>query len=360
MIAVKRRLKKWTPIGVDFGASAICAIQLRREGRLLIVSGAARQELRERGAAVAQSAAAAAQLAICLKAAKFKGRLAIAGISAPDVEFHPLDAAAAAAAADDQPDPGVQAELERLTTDIDGPLETRFWPISAGAQAPTAIGVAVAQSLAVNAAQSCEGAGLSCARVGPVATALADFTHQLRDWSPDEIVGVLDVGLRQSRLVLCVQRQPVLVRQAGSGGHAWTERIAVGLNVSERTAEVHKRDSGIAMVGQHRETGESRTELSSMVLGALRRDLTDLAGEIKRSYEYVMRCYPGKRAGELVLVGGGSRLRNLPEFLSDALGIDVQLPSAYLGDAACRLVAPANGVPPPEFCAAAIGLAMEG
>jgi Tfp pilus assembly PilM family ATPase len=207
---------------------------------------------------------------------------------------------------------------------------------------------------------------------------------------------VLDLGERQTRLVLCLGNVPVLARTAGTGGLAWTERIGRELQISPKAAEVHKREHGIALTGRgvrqsspaaveevsgtpklagpatdpdprldhspRREhaasrdlKGESassapeahasapRAQLSSLLLGCLRSELTAIAAEVKRSYEYVLSCYQspgseGKRSpADLILVGGGAAMRNLPEFLRFALGIPVRRASDYLRDEPTRL-----------------------
>jgi len=176
--------------------------------------------------------------------------------------------------------------------------------------------------------------------------------------------------------VLCLDDTPILVRTAGAGGNAWTQRIADALQVSFKAAEIHKRDHGIALTGRVlvREsilapTDEgARSELASLILGAVRADLNDLAAEVKRSYEYVLSCYPGRQAADLVLCGGGSGLHNFPEFLANALGIPVQRASSYLQGDSCRLRFVSERVgrrdqggsvhTPLEVLAVAVGLAI--
>jgi Tfp pilus assembly PilM family ATPase len=153
----------------------------------------------------------------------------------------------------------------------------------------------------------------------------------------------------------------VLVRNAGSGQHVWGERIADALQVSVDAAEVHKRDHGIAMTGRGVRHGSEHTpsrELASILLSALRAELNDLASEIKRSYEYVLGCYPGRRAADLVLVGGGATVKNLPEYLGEALGIPVRRASDYLGKESCRLQHVSGKRFPLEKLACAVGLAI--
>ena len=151
--------------------------------------------------------------------------------------------------------------------------------------------------------------------------------------------GLLDVGARQTRLILCASGVPVLVRLAGTGGRAWTASIADSLEISVKSAEIHKRESGLSLpggasAGQH----DDRTshELAGMIGGVLRSNLRELAAEVRRSYEYVLGCYPTRTAADLVLVGGGAALRNLPEFLTESLGIPVRRASTFLGEGTGR------------------------
>ena len=88
--------------------------------------------------------------------------------------------------------------------------------------------------------------------------------------------------------------------------------------------------------------------------------MNELATEVKRSYEYALACYPGRPVGQLVLVGGGARMRNLPEFLGNALGINVRAAGSLLADDRCHLRASFASPYGVEEFAVAIGLAMGG
>ena len=81
---------------------------------------------------------------------------------------------------------------------------------------------------------------------------------------------------------------------------------------------------------------------------------------MKRSYEYVLSCYPGRRAADLVLVGGGAATRNLPEYLTDALGVGVHRASAYLERDTCRWHLSLGSQDRLEDFALAIGLTRPG
>ena len=186
---------------------------------------------------------------------------------------------------------------------------------------------------------ACAHAGLTCTRIDAAAAALCRFGHRLHQSSPDIVWGLLDLGHCQTRLILCVDDVPVLIRQAGAGGAAWTQRIADALQISAKAAEVQKRDVGIALTGRGLRADAASaptTELGSILTGILRSDLHEIAGEVKQSYEYVLSCYPGRQAADLILVGAGAATRNLPEYLTSALGISVHRASAYLEHESCR------------------------
>ena len=95
-----------------------------------------------------------------------------------------------------------------------------------------------------------------------------------------------------------------------------------------------------------------------MLFSAIRSDLNMLASEIKRSYEYVMGCYPAAEISDLMLVGGGALLRNLDAYLSSELGITVAMASRYLNEPTCRLTWPDARIGSVEEMATATGLAV--
>jgi len=228
--------------------------------------------------------------------------------------------------------------------------------------APNAIGVAAGRDVLAQTLKTCGDAGLLCTRIDVAAAALARFGAHLSPRDPAEVWGVLDVGHAETRLVLCVDDVPVVVRRAGSGSNTWTERIAGSLQLSTKAAEVHKRKHGIALTGRGVRRGSRDApdhDVGAILLATVRSELKELASEVKRSYEYVLSCYPRRSVGDLILVGGGAVMRNLPEFLSAALGIPVRRASGYLDGDGYRLRCTAVGQQQRlEVLALAIGLAI--
>ena len=363
--------RRRTPIGLDIGETGVRAAQLTRTGDFYTISS------------LAQSVGSAPRTMEWGPhsgpyGSGFRGRYAVAALNLPDVEYHTLDLPKAAfKPGNAEADQMVRWEIERLMTEPPEGVETRYWTLPpTTAPGPNVIGVAARREVIDRAIARVEQAGLTCSCLDTVATALSRFGRLLHSWPKEKVWGVLDVGDRETRLVLCVEGVPVLVRAAGAGGGAWTQRIADALQVSTKAAEVHKRQHGVAETGGAgrpstscsllgRPQPAARSELASMLLGALRSDLNDLASEIKRSYEYVLSCYPGRQAGDLVLVGGGAALRNLPEFLKNALGISVRRASEYVEDGfaacnvACRYRLPSGLHVALDLFAVALGLAVD-
>jgi len=380
MVALKALPRRRTRIGLDIGAAGVRAVQLTRSADGYRVANAAhgdrprtaeQAQRDQEGSGESDPRPLAGDIEECVRRTSFRGKAVATALASPDVEFHTLELPAAALRADEvEAAQIVRFEVERLMSNVHAPVETRHWALpETTAPAPSALGVGAAHEIINRTIEACAEAGLTCADLDTSATALCRFGAVLHTWPKDQVWGVLDVGDRQTRLVLCLDDTPVLVRTTGPGGRAWTQRVADALLISFKAAEIHKRDHGIPFTGrlsavktpadESRNAG-TRSELASLILGAVRADLNEIAAEIKRSYEYVLSCYPGRCVGDLVLCGGGSALRNLPEFLGKALGIPVRRASAYLDDPSCRLQTGVDrpGAPGLELLALAVGLAV--
>lgn len=349
-----------TPIGIDIGATAIHGAQLRREQDAYSVVSVGRLDRASEKARPDESLDES--LRRFFAQSTFRGRSVISAMNPREVEYHVLDVPPAALKGDGA-EKLVHIEIGRLTSLSVDQIETRHWvlPAHPGPSA-NAIGLSVRRDAVRDLLDACMRSRLQCRCIETGATALHRFGRLLRPWATEDVWGILDLGALHSRLILCNLEAPLLIRHAGDGGVAWTERIAENLGLSPAAAEVQKRTHGIALLGRKGEFGDaaqgpSHNEVAAMLLSALRGELNEMAVEVKRSYEYVLNCYPGRRAADLVLVGGGALIPNLPEFLSGILGISVQRCGTYLGQAGCRLQY-TPGRLPLERLATAIGLAL--
>lgn len=357
---------KKTRIGIDLGSTGVRAVQLQTLDDAWEVVHVARSELGlpgDPGAAVDRNELAQ-RLKQCITGESFNGRSVNAAVQPPDIEFHPLELPDAVIQPNNQEAREiVRWELSRLMKDAPEQVEVDYWMLPrAQSSGPNAIGVGARRQPIVDLLGLCHGVGLNCVCVDATATALQRFGLHLKTWNPRDVWGVLDLGYRQSRLILSVGATPVLTRDVGSGGHAWTNQIAETLQVSAKTAEVQKREHGIALTGRGIRPDSEQppaTELAGIIFGALRAQLGELTGEIKRSYEYILSRHGVGEAGDLVLVGGGACLERFPDYLAQSLGISVKTAGDYLGQPGCRIrFASAQGIRL-ERLAVAIGVSIE-
>lgn len=319
--------RRYSPVGLDVGGAAVRAAQLRYSGgrwrAITLCHWPIARRDGERLDAVAKN-----RLAQWLRGIQFHGRRTVIGLSPPDIELHAMELPKVEKAQPEELRNAARLEIERLMSFDSAEAETDLWPVPPSKVARTsAIGVAARKDNIAELMEICQLAGLDCTNVDATPCALARFGRVVRGLSEaaSDVWGVLDLGGRRSRLILCVDCVPVLARSFEYGGEAWTRRLAESLGVTERTAERHKCDHGIAQVLRQRERGGD-TRLGEMIYNVLRSDLDGILEEIERSYQYVLRCYAPRQPGPLLMVGGGAETRNLSALLAGRLGIDVRLP----------------------------------
>jgi Tfp pilus assembly PilM family ATPase len=289
---------------------------------------------------------------------EFTRRQAIAGLSPPDLEHHAMELPPIPAAGAEALQQAAHWEIERLMTYEEGTAQTAFWSLPGGrALRATAIGVAAPRANLDQVLEICRAGRLDCMQVDAASCALARFATLLREpEAAQEVWGVLDLGLRLTRLVIVVDDTPVLVRAFEMCGERWTQHLAGTLQVTTTTAERHKRDHGL----QPPRRGGGGPPLAEMIFNALRADLDGLVAEIERSFRYVLGSFPKRPPGVLLLVGGGASMRNLPELLTQRLGIPVRAPQF---DGSVPLLEKTSGCTarePLSAFAGAIGLAYAG
>ncbi|RJP36681.1 MAG: hypothetical protein C4547_06955 [Phycisphaerales bacterium] len=363
MVALLRQTVKQSRIGLDLSATAVRAVQLRRAGDRWLIADLV--ETRRQAAPAAEDAAATSQWILeCVERGAFKGRRVVASLCPPDIELHAIELPNLATYPQDELDDIIHWEIKRLASPALEEIETAHWPIPHGTgRAPNVIGIAAAQSTVSRLTTACQLAGFECTRIDVHPAALTRAGLHLHAFGPSDIWGVLELGARQSRLVLCLGETPVLARSAGPGGQTWSKRIADEMKLSEDAAEVHKCDHGIAPSARGvRQSGEGQApsrELAAMLFAVLRPTLAKLVEEIERSYSYVLSCYPKGRAADLILCGGGACMAGLVEYLGKHLGIPVRRPGDYLKTPTCRLMVDGGGRVPLEHGLAAVGLALE-
>lgn len=361
-------LKQWQrcPIGLDVGGCGARAVQLKREGDHYVCVAAAIFDPKWEGdAAHDRLAKCDSWIKSKVSASPFRGSQVVLGVGSCGVEYHAVEIPAALVeSAGREVKQVLSWEMERTTETNIQTMEIDHWPVpTVGRNTPNVMAVAVPSATVEACLDRCRRSGLQCQRVDSEALALSRMGTLLCDWSTDQIWGLLDVGGSGNRIVLCMQESPILVRHIASGGDCWTQKIADTLQLTVKAAEVQKRAHGLAIKENTRRTDpapDPGEEVARMLTGVLRSELTHLAKEVKRSFDYVLSCFPDCTVGGLMLVGGSASMTQLPEFLSELLGISVRRSSAYLSEPNCRLLWPEAQRKSFDTCAVAIGLSLGG
>lgn len=333
MVALKQILPRRAvtgPLGLDLGRTSVRVAQVRAAGEKRTVTLLSSLPVKEESATLNPSHPAFDRVARWLRQIGAAGRNTIVGLSAPDVELHAMQLPPSSDDVDpEQIRQAARFEIERLMRFDEGAAEIDFWrtpPVKGAASG--AIGVAASKATVSTMLALCRDAKLDCTRVDATPCALARFglawrgTHTV----DEEVWGVLDLGDRSSRLILCAGPTPVLARAFDYGGDSWAARIAESLRVSRLTAQQQMRDFGICRVARDR-TQQGATVVGEMIYSVLRRDLDTMQQELERSYRYVLSCYAQRRPGPLILTGGGACMPNLADLFAERLGIEAIVPT---------------------------------
>ena len=142
-------------------------------------------------------------------------------------------------------------------------------------------------------------------------------------------VAILDVGHNFSELVIFQDKELVFSRKLPVAGQDFTQEMTQALisdhgktELSFEEAEGIKRKYGLIGSGNSEILDDKIS--STQVISLLRPNLEKLVTEIGRSFAYYREKEQGPAVESLVLLGGGSSLKNLAENLNESLGIPVQ------------------------------------
>lgn len=146
----------------------------------------------------------------------------------------------------------------------------------------------------------------------------------------DEIKAILDVGGHLTELAIFKEKDLIFSRKIPVAGGDFTKAMTVVL-VSDRgrteltldEAERIKREVGIPQAGESKMIDDKISTIQ--ILSMLRSPAEQLANEIDRCFDYYREETGGGKVDLLVLSGGGASLKGLVEFLSEELGIEVEV-----------------------------------
>jgi general secretion pathway protein L len=165
-------------------------------------------------------------------------------------------------------------------------------------------------------------------------------------------VAIIDIGHRRTDICVVKDGKAAYARTIARGGHHLTETISRAWRITYDEAQRAKHTDGF--IGSPAEPPQ--TEQWQRIHEVVVAEMGPLAGDIKRTLSSC-RAKTGASATQVLLVGGGSRLRGLASYLTDKLHIPVT--TLDQKDADEVLGAQLASVPVDVACLAA-GVAFEG
>lgn len=167
-----------------------------------------------------------------------------------------------------------------------------------------------------------------------------------------EVVAVISIGARTTNVNILKGGVLEFTRPIPIAGNQITALIQNFFKESFQEAERTKIDEGVLALSGTEEGNQEFTEV-------VQTTIEELAGEIRRSFDYYKAQSREPRIHRVILTGGSSKLKNLNVFLTNEFGIDVEMSDPLQGIEVA--------VPNPELLeeylqdfTCAIGLAMRG
>lgn len=168
---------------------------------------------------------------------------------------------------------------------------------------------------------------------------------------PKETVLVVDIGKTTTKITVVEQRLPRFATTLGVGGDAFTLAIQKYFKVDEEAARKIKIEHGVVSSAGNEEY------LSAMIL-----TMSAIRDEVRSRFDYWQahscaekECSPISRA---IVVGGNATIRGLPEYLSSALNVSVELGDVFTNLASRDVWLPSINHAQSFAYTTAIGLAL--
>lgn len=176
--------------------------------------------------------------------------------------------------------------------------------------------------------EALEEAGLKVSLLTTRPVALRALVRAAAVTSAEEVVAYLDIGGSSTHITVLKGDDVRFSREFGVGGDTLTEALRAivvpgqgTIELSYEEAEALKRAHGIPF-GAEEAGSAGRIPLSAVSI-MLRPILERLARELWNSFDYCNEQFQGEAVGRLVLLGEGSRVRNLSEYLTGVLKLPV-------------------------------------
>jgi len=142
-------------------------------------------------------------------------------------------------------------------------------------------------------------------------------------------VALINMGAKLTTITIVEKNVPHLTRDVNIGGNNFTKEIQREFNLNFSQAEELKKQNAVIMVESEEmllsTMHSSNDDKSSRIFEAITPVLNKLLNDIKRSFDYYESTVKRKPVQKILLSGGSSKIKNIDRFLSERLGIPVEI-----------------------------------
>jgi type IV pilus assembly protein PilM len=129
---------------------------------------------------------------------------------------------------------------------------------------------------------------------------------------------VIDIGSKNTDLVITVNGAPRLTRSIPTGAEAIIRAASQNLNIDEKQARQFVFKFGMG-----------KDKLEGRIYEAIISTVDLLTGEIDKSIKFFQARYADIQLGRIIVTGGASALPEFPLFLANKFGIEVEIGNAW-------------------------------
>lgn len=312
--------RSWSPIGIDIGTRCVKAVQLSRTSKGWRVEAAtlfAQQQLN-----APLDGAVAHRIAGILERQGFRGQEIVVAAPVKKLEVGMLELPPRTSGAPIEQI--ARTELARTVKAAPEALAMGMWDVPAPARAAAAthvMAVALRHEDANVLVDAFEGEGMNLRSLDIPAWALARACSPLAKASAG-VTGVLDIGWDGALLVL-IHEDSVIYQRALSecGIAAIRDRVGQALELDAMLAD-HILDQIVLKPAPD----GARTDpmLWASIRGLLAEYASSISTELLASFSYASHRYPANAVDKLFLTGGGALIADLPQGLSERIGVPVK------------------------------------
>jgi type IV pilus assembly protein PilM len=181
--------------------------------------------------------------------------------------------------------------------------------------------VAMARSDAVaSRVEILKNAGIMPAAACPTPVGVYNTYAAFGSPDADKTVLLLDIGRDSTDAAIVQAGDLIFARGVSLGGDAFTKAVAAEMKMGDELAERAKIEEGVLKIDGHVTKREETISNALMAVGAQFSNMISSTLDFARQQTRLKDLLIDK----IVLTGGGSRVKGLPEYLRTTLGMDVE------------------------------------